>query len=42
MSAHEIEKASTTPGLPLTAGLAPLIEKAEMERHPERSTVAAC
>ncbi len=34
MSAHKIEKASTTPGLPLTAGLGPLIEKAEMERHP--------
>lgn len=34
MSSHDVEKASTTSGLPLSAGLAPLLENAEVERHP--------
>ena len=34
MSEHDVEKASTTPGLPLSVGLGPLIEKASVERHP--------
>ncbi|HEX7800829.1 MAG TPA: hypothetical protein VF402_10790 [Asticcacaulis sp.] len=31
---HDLEKASTTPGLPLSLGIGPLIEKADVERHP--------
>jgi hypothetical protein len=31
---HDIERASTTPGLPLSLGIGPLIEKADVERHP--------
>lgn len=27
MSSHDIEKASTTPGLPLSLGMGPLIER---------------
>ena len=45
MSAHDIEKASTTPGLPLTAGLAPLIEKVDVQRHPralDRRSLLIC
>jgi chloride channel protein, CIC family len=34
MSSHDVERASTTSGLPLSVGLAPLIENAEVERHP--------
>ncbi|THF49625.1 chloride channel protein [Allorhizobium terrae] len=34
MSFHDVEKASTTAGLPLSAGLAPLIENAAVEKHP--------
>lgn len=31
---HDLEKASTTPGLPLSLGIGPLIEKADVEKHP--------
>ena len=31
---HDLEKASTTPGLPLSLGIGPLIEKADVEHHP--------
>jgi len=34
MSSHDLEKASTTPGLPLSLGIGPLIEKADVEKHP--------
>jgi len=34
MSDHEIKNASTTPGLPISLGLGPVLEKADVERHP--------
>ncbi|MDI7776639.1 chloride channel protein [Asticcacaulis sp. EMRT-3] len=34
MSADALKKASTTPGLPLSLGIGPLIEKADVETHP--------
>ena len=45
MSSHDVEKASTTSGLPLSAGMAPLIESAEVERHPrtlDRRSLLIC
>lgn len=45
MSAHDVEKASTTSGLPLSVGLAPLIENAEVEKHPralDRRSLLIC
>ena len=34
MSNHELKNASTTPGLPLSLGLGPVLEKADVEKHP--------
>ena len=45
MSTHDVEKASTTPGLPLSAGLGPLIERTDIERHPralDRRSLLIC
>lgn len=45
MSSHDVEKASTTSGLPLSVGLAPLIENAEVEKHPrvlDRRSLLIC
>ena len=34
MSNHDLKNASTTPGLPLSLGIGPVLEKADVERHP--------
>ena len=34
MSNHDLQNASTTPGLPLSLGIGPLLEKADVEKHP--------
>src|ERR1700744_2268221 len=31
---HDVENASTTPGLPLSLGMGPVLEKADVERRP--------
>ncbi len=33
---HDVENASTTPGLPISLGLGPVLEKADIERHPRQ------
>lgn len=34
MSSDDLKQASTTPGLPLSLGIGPLLEKADVEKHP--------